>query len=134
MILKQSHDSPHLLCLTERVSDIPTHDWGRRGHVPGPEDPSPWQSASGPTHRWVSLNTPVLSLSGAFTLWGIGPRTHLQELPLPVREAVKHAGRCRESSKLQGDARVQGGYQDRNKVTLRGLFWDLYFPDLVPLL
>lgn len=40
-------------CLSERVPDIPTDNGGCRGHVPGPEDPTAWQSASGPTHRWV---------------------------------------------------------------------------------
>ena len=38
-------------CLTERVSDLPSHDWGCRGHVPGSEDSTSGQSAAGSTHR-----------------------------------------------------------------------------------
>lgn len=88
---------PALIHLTERVSDIPANDRGRRGHVPGPEDPASWQSASGPTHRWVSSapQCAALSLSGAShpaqcpgTNQGGGPSD--PEPTLQLSEAVRH--------------------------------------------
>lgn len=58
----------HFILLAERISDIPSHDRGCRDHVPGPEGPSPCQSASGPAHRWVSRNVQFPPAPGGASL------------------------------------------------------------------
>lgn len=103
MILKQSYDSsPILTCLAERVSDIPANHRGCQAHVPGSEDTPPWQSASGPTHRWVRLNASIWLLSGLSHCGTWAPEPALQEPTLQQREAVRHAAGGQGSRQTSG--------------------------------
>lgn len=137
-ILKQSRDSSCSIRLPERISDISTHDGGRRGHVPGSEDPSPRQSAPGPAHRWVSQSTPICRRLGPLSRHphNLRPGQWLRSPPSgapPAAErnsetlgqVAKGAGRPEGGGVVERLVREMPGCREGTRVTCRSLLWDL---------